>query len=320
MDDGRPESRRWPTADVRPHRDVGVLGATSFVGRRVLAVAADAGWHVRAFSRRMAAVAEGTADAASCGRAAAVEWHVLDGGLASARGPVFHWLSLCPLWALASRLDWLESRGVGRLVAVSSTSRFTKIASPDPEERRQAEALATAEQGVLAWASRRGVRVTILRPTLVYDGRHDRNVAVIAAFIRRRGWFPILRPATGLRQPLHVDDLAAACVAALTTDPRCDAYDLSGGESLTYRDLVTRIFHALGLPPRFVAVPMWAARAGLPLLGLLRRVRVSPAVFLRMNEDLVFDHAPAAHDLGFRPRCFTLASDSLSSSDHRRPD
>lgn len=314
MNHGRMDSGHGGHDRAGLPRALGVLGATSFVGRRLLPLAAAAGWTVRAYSRRP------FAGAASV-RSAAVDWAVLDQPHRETPGPIPCWVSLCPLWVLPERLAWLERRGVKRLVAVSSTSRFTKAGSSDPQERETAAALAAAERAVLDWAVDRGVRATILRPTLVYDGRNDRNVAAVAAFIRRRGWFPVLRPATGLRQPVHVDDVAAACLSALPAEPTLDAYDLSGGETLPYREMVSRVFRSLGKPPRLVAVPVWAVRAAIPLARMLPGFAgISPAVFLRMNEDLVFDHADAARDLGFRPRSFTLTSDDDSPSAGPLPD
>lgn len=214
-------------------------------------------------------------------------------------------VALCPIWGLVDRLPHLAARGVRRLVAVSSTSRHSKAVSPDAVERAVAVQLATAEEAVGRWAEVHGARVTILRPTLLYDGVHDRNVTTIAAFIRRTGWFPLVGAGCGLRQPLHADDLAACCVAALEAPDVGACYDVSGGETLTYREMVCRIFAAVGLPPRFVRVPRWAVQVALPAVSrLLRRRDISIAAFDRMDESLVFDHAPAAQDLGFAPRGF----------------
>lgn len=318
MNHGRIESGRGAPGRAAPDGSLGVLGATSFVGRRLLPLATSAGWSVRAFSRRR--VARNDAAEGPSGRAA-VEWTVLDDEAGSASGAIASWVSLCPLWVLPGRLGWLERHGVKRLVALSSTSRFTKVGSYDAKERETAVALAAAEQAVFDWAADRGVKATVLRPTLVYDGRSDRNVAAIAAFIRRWGWFPILPPAMGLRQPVHVEDVAAACLSALTAEPPLAAYDLSGAETLPYRELVARVFRSLGKQPRFVAVPAWVVRAAAPLLRMLPRyAEISPAVFLRMNEDLVFDHADAARDLGFRPGSFTLPMDDGPPADGSRPD
>jgi hypothetical protein len=42
--------------------------------------------------------------------------------------------------------------------------------------------------------------------------------------------------------------------------------------------------------------------------------RLTPAMAKRMNEDLVFDHAPAVRDFGFAPTPFRVQIDDLLPS------
>jgi nucleoside-diphosphate-sugar epimerase len=261
---------------------VGVLGATSFVGRALVPRLEQQGWRVVPFSRRnLPPVASDE--------------------------PIPFWVALCPIWAVPEHFSRLEAHGARRLVALSSTSRFTKNASADASEREVAQRLASAEEAVQDWGKAHHVTTTVLRPTMIYDGVHDRNIALVASAIRRRGWFPLVGRAEGLRQPVHVDDVAAACAAALTAGSLASAYELSGAEALSYREMVGRVFAALGLPPRFVTLPRWAVRLALPVLRLLPAFRgLSVAMFDRMNDDLVFDHSAAARDLGFEPRPFRM--------------
>lgn len=141
---------------------------------------------------------------------------------------------------------------------------------------------------------------------MIYDGLHDRNVAAIASFIRRSGFFPVAGAAKGLRQPVHADDVAAACQAAIATEGLRDTYELSGGETLTYREMVERIFVWLDRHPRLVTIPLPLIRAAAPLVSWLRQLEHLPAMAARMNVDLVFDHDAARRDFGFRPRPFAL--------------
>ena len=265
-----------------PARTGGILGDTSFVGRAILPRLEQSGCRVIGISRRN--VASMPPDE-----------------------PIPEWIALCPIWVLPEHFSRLESAGCRRLVALSSTSRFTKQRSTSPAERAVASRLVAAEEAVLAWAGSRSVTATILRPTLIYDGSADRNITTIVGFIRRFGFFPLLGEARGLRQPVHVDDVAAACLAALSVVSPQPAYDISGGEVLSYRSMLERVFAGLGKPPRLLSLPGWLIRGAMPLVTALPRYRhLSPAMFERMNEDLVFDHAAAARDLGFSPRPFTL--------------
>jgi nucleoside-diphosphate-sugar epimerase len=298
---------------------VGVLGATSLVGRPLLRRLAAAGRRVVACSRRAAVHA--APDPTLHGSPDVVTWRVT-GTAGSPDGrpstlpdeqPDEHiadWVALCPMWALPEHSAWLESLGVERIVAVSSQSLVTKRSSPHAVEREVAARLATAEAAVVAWAAARGITLCILRTTMIYDGIADGNVAAIAAFLERpplgiRGFFPVCGPAGGLRQPVHADDVAAACGAALDHPAPAPIYAISGGEALPYRTMVERIGQARGCPVRTVAIPRAVWRVAEAVARRLGRARsLPPGAASRMNVDLSCDHGAAARDLQFRPRSF----------------
>jgi len=192
------------------------------------------------------------------------------------------------------------------VVAIGTTSRFTKLESAVASERRMVADQSAAEDDLVRCCERAGVLWTLLRPTLVYDGIHDRNVAFVAACIRRFGCFPVVGAGQGKRQPLHAEDLALACVDVISksaTENR--AYNLSGGETLSYRQMVERVFDAYDLKPRILTVPPIALRAAIATLRMLPRFRyLNKAMVFRMEEDLVFDQSDAVTDFGFAPRRF----------------
>ncbi|MBU2621101.1 MAG: NAD-dependent epimerase/dehydratase family protein, partial [Proteobacteria bacterium] len=214
---------------------------------------------------------------------------------------------------LPEYFSMLSLYGVKHIVAISSTSRFTKSISSDPTEQALAERLADSEERLIAWAKTKDVTWTILRPTLIYGLGSDKNISVIARFIRRFAFFPFLGAARGLRQPIHVHDVASSCLAALNEGKAINrSYNLSGGETLTYREMVGRIFSAMGKSPRFVTFPLWTFRMAVAFLRVLPRFRhLSAAMAERMNQDLVFDHEDACRDLGFSPLPFLLTREDL---------
>jgi nucleoside-diphosphate-sugar epimerase len=207
----------------------------------------------------------------------------------------------------------IEAAGARRVVVLSSTSRFTKVGSGDMAEQATAAQLIDGEARLQAWAQSRGIEWVILRPTLIYGLGRDKNINEIACFIRRFGFFAVLGEAKGQRQPIHAEDVAGACLAALQgSGVRNRSYNISGGETLTYREMVARIFTALGRRPRALTVPLWAFRLAVSILRFLPRYRQWSAVMAeRMNRDLVFDHTEAVRDLGFKPRAFKLTAEDL---------
>lgn len=211
------------------------------------------------------------------------------------------------IWLLPNHLDALHARGVRRIVAFSSTSIFVKGQSSNAGERDLVARMMAAEAEVAARCEALGIVWTVLRPTLVYGLGIDRNVSRAAGFIQRFGVYPLATAATGLRQPVHADDLAAAALAALESPAAAGrSYELGGGEVLGYREMIGRIFDALGRRRRFVAIPgleILAAVAGF----VLRRPEVTAEMVRRMRRDLVCDNGPAARDLSYRPRRFLAA-------------
>lgn len=247
----------------------------------------------------------------------AIKFSRKDDGLAPLDGPAPQhiplWISLMSIYALPDYFAMLSGYGVRRIVCLSSTSVFTKTQSSDPAETALAAQFVESERRLIAWAEANDIEWIILRPTLVYGGGRDLNVSEIARFISRFGFFPLLGAGKGLRQPVHTQDVAFACCRALTGKACANrAYNISGGETLTYRDMVNRIFAGLGRVPRILTVPYWAFAVAVRAAKVLPRFRaLSPAMAQRMNQDMIFDHAEAAQDLGFQPRPFRPGRDDL---------
>lgn len=273
-----------------PH-DILLLGATGLVGRAVLAAAPE----------RVVAVSRSPHRGERSPRWLAADLY---------RDPIPFAgetvISAGPLDGLVAWLGRDGPRGLKRIVALSSTSVHTKQDSADPAERALAARLRDAEALLIAWCASRGVRWTLLRPTLIYDDAFDGALGRFVAIARRIGAVALPSDARGLRQPVHAADVAGAMRAALVREAARDhAYDLPGGETLDYRRMVARTLaiaapgaRVLALPPRLFSIAAPAARR-LPALAAL-----TPEVLARMREDLVFDAGPAARDLGHAPRGF----------------
>jgi nucleoside-diphosphate-sugar epimerase len=259
---------------------------------------AAAGHHLHAVSR---APRENTSD---------VTWFGADleqaRALAGAAVGCFAVVHLAPVWRLPAHLEELAGAGVKRVVAFSSTSRFGKLSSGDPVEQALVRRLVEAEQALEQGCAQYDLCLTLLRPTLIYGSGRDQNVSSIARVVRRLGFFPIAGAGSGLRQPVHAEDLAEAVCAVLESTATCGrSYNLSGGETLSYRQMVERIATSVGRRPRVLPLPLVPLRLLLRVLGLLPHFRyVKPEMADRMNQDLVYDHGDAVRDFGYSPRFF----------------
>ncbi len=294
---------------------IGLLGATSLIGECLIPLLGD-GWDVIAFSRKNSKQGVDHIVWRQLGTALAhcPPQEEKEAGTHSIQNEkIPFWICVAPIWVLPEYFIMLETYGVRRVVVLSSTSRFTKADSSDPDEHKTAAKLAACEERLRLWAESNGIEWVILRPTLIYGRGKDKNIAEIARFICRFGFFPLLGQAVGLRQPVHAEDVAAACAAALVSPMAANnAYNLSGGETLPYREMVDRVFLALNRRVHLLTVPLGFFRFALVCLRLLPRYRHwSAAMAERMNQDLVFDHKEASRDLNFAPRPFRLAAKDM---------
>ncbi len=268
-----------------------VLGASSLVGRFLVPLAREAEQEVISLGRSASDPASLRADLTASDLAD----HLPRADLVYA---------CCSIWLVPGALEALAAKGLSRLIAFSSTSRFTKAASPHAAERAVAEKLARAEDAVIAFCQARGIYWTILRPTLIYAEGLDQNISRLAGLIKRIGLAPIAGAGLGQRQPVHAADLAAIAVRASQADTANNkAYDLPGGETLTYRAMVERVFVGMGRRPRIISVPLGLWQAGLMLASPVLP-GATGAMGARMAENLVFDASAAKTDLDWQPRAF----------------
>jgi nucleoside-diphosphate-sugar epimerase len=285
--------------------NTGLLGANSLVGECVIPRLSKEGRHTVAFSRHLP----------NGNTKAGVTWLRLSDSLSAPPEvrPIKDWLCVAPIWVLPQYFGMIEACGARRVVALSSTSLFVKNDSSDHGEQHIARRLAEGEQALRAWAEAHGIEWVILRPTLIYGRGRDKNLTEIVCFVRRWGFFPLLGEAKGLRQPVHAEDIAAACVSALTVPAAANrTYTISGGETLPYREMVCLVFAAVGIVPHLVKIPRWMFQVAVAVVHLVPRYRHWTVEMAdRMNRDLVFDHGDAARDLGFSPRSFMLSPEDL---------
>ena len=207
-------------------------------------------------------------------------------------------ISLGPLDAFAAWLEHARQPSLRRVIALSSMSAESKRDSADPAERALAARLRAAEAGVMETCAERGIAATIFRPTLIYGAGSDRSLAPIARFARRWHVLPLPLGATGLRQPVHAADLAAACAAVLDNPvTHGKTYELGGGEALPFRTMLLRLRAGAGGYVLPVPVPRVLAR-------IWPGARVGSAALARLHDALLADNTAAMRDFGYAPRAF----------------
>ena len=190
------------------------------------------------------------------------------------------------------------------LVCFSSTSKFTKNSNDTPWLSGLVAALDKGEDEIMKSASLYGFTVNILRPTLIYGLGLDINIVAIARFIRHYKVFPVYKNGKGLRQPVHVEDLASAVISLFHMEkPQSKNYNLSGGEVLSYRDMVKRIFVTMKQYPIIVNTMFFPQL--IELAGKIgANIAVTKDVAINMGKDFTFSFEEAQQDFNYLPRGF----------------
>jgi nucleoside-diphosphate-sugar epimerase len=287
-----------PTSLAADDRSL-VIGATGLVGGHILRDLLRAGQRPMALSRSPRSAAD-------------VDWFCGDlGKPETLKFPPFT-LMYCTADAilLAEALPLLLHPRLRRIVVFSSTSVMTKIDSEVAAERELLTRLAEAELKIAAACEQARVEWTILRPTLIYEAGRDTNITPLSRLIRRFGFMPLVGGGCGLRQPVHAEDLAMGAVAAASSPPAANKfYSLPGGETLTYSEMIGRVFDGMQLPRRTIPIPVLVWKAAFMIAKRLFP-GANVAMGTRMAKDMVFDATPAIQDFGWKPRAFHPVFDS----------
>lgn len=210
-----------------------------------------------------------------------------------------------PIWLLPKHLASLNKLGVERMIVFSSTSVISKANSANSAEQALVTQLRRSEQELNEFCSKHAIALTILRPSMIYGYGRDQNVSHIANFIKRFGCFLLVGNASGLRQPVHADDLVNACLNIITNERTfAKTYNLAGAEAFTYRELIELIFAALGRRKRILSIPLFIFRPALILAAKVTRFSYTPEMADRMMQDLDYDYSDARRDFAYQPSRF----------------
>jgi uncharacterized protein YbjT (DUF2867 family) len=228
-----------------------------------------------------------------------VEWRTADALDPESLRPALHgvetlvWTPILRL--LPPCLPVIEASGVRRAVMVSSAGVHTRLPSAGAQAKRDAEAR----------LARTGLSWTVVRPTMIYGNRRDRNLTRVLDWFERCPVFPMFGDGNALMQPIHIADVVEALVGAIERPQSAGrTYDLGGAAPLTFRELLTTAAAAVGVRARLVPVPLGLARGVVRLAGRLGVRALAEEQVLRLAEDKAVDTGPARRDLGVDPMPF----------------
>ena len=189
-----------------------------------------------------------------------------------------------------------EQAGVRRAIFVSTTAIFTSLDAKSKAIRTEAERLIISSQ----------LEYTIIRPTMIYGTERDRNMCRLIRFINRSPIIPIPGSGKYLQQPVYVEDVADAIIAALSVPKAVrQIYNIAGAMPLEYNAIIEEICKLLGKRRLVIHLPVNLAIIGVTVSQKIPGLpKFTVEQVLRLNENKAFDIEMAKKDLGFNPLSF----------------
>lgn len=233
-------------------RVLGVTGATGYVGSAVLAAAAVHGWCVVSLGRRPVSGANlaevlGHREADLAQPPAADLVDGLDAVLHLAAVTDDHAAPADAELRFATALAQSCAARGQRLLFVSSQT----AAAPSSRYGRTKAAI---ERAVLPLGA------VVVRPGMVYGGAPSGLYGLLVSLVRKLPLLPDLRPRPRV-QPIHVEDLAAALLAALDDDGLRGQTLTLAGPPVSFRTFLSTIArHRLRVRRAWIPVPVSALR------------------------------------------------------------
>jgi len=190
--------------------------------------------------------------------------------------------------------------GVRRLVHMSALG--ANPSSPYPYLRSKGKGQAIVAES--------GIAHVVLRPSLLF-GEGDDFFPRLAFSLR----FPVVPvPGDGRSrfQPVHVDDIAQALVAALERTDIAGVHEVGGAELVTYDEMLAETMRGTGKRRPTIHLPVPLMKPPALVMGL---VMADPPVTVDQLDLLAVDNTPRQNALepvfGVRPRPFRGALDYL---------
>ena len=192
--------------------------------------------------------------------------------------------------------------GVKRIICVHTTGIFSKF-------RIASEEYMIIENKIKEILAKNNIKMTILRPTMIYGDICDRNMSKFIKMVDRFRIIPVINHGNSLIQPVNARDLGKAYydVLMMHEEKAKSEYILSGDKPITILEALKLISDNLGKKTIFISFPLGF---GVFLARTLKALTFGKVDYVekvqRMSEDRSFSHLEATLDFGYKPEPFEI--------------
>ncbi|MGB9082948.1 MAG: complex I NDUFA9 subunit family protein [Desulfuromonadaceae bacterium] len=194
--------------------------------------------------------------------------------------------------ATEAMLEVTRKSGIRRYLQMSALGARPAAVSAYHRSKWSAEELVRGSS--LDW--------TIFRPALIF-GPHDSFINMLAAQLRLAPFMPVIGSGSYRLQPIHADDVAHCFALALKMPETIgQAYELCGGDRLSYDELLDVIARAMGkVPPMKPHLPLGLMKLMVPFMQKIPQFPITMDQLQMLLEESICS-GEWQQTFGFEPR------------------
>lgn len=307
--------------------NVFVTGGSGFIGGRLIERLAREENDVRALARSESAAGRVAALGADAVRGDLQDREALAEGVANAQ-IVFHLAAHLGEWGprddfergnvegTRNMLEVCEQAGVRRFVHCGTEAalmageplvQVDETAPLRPDSRAAYPATKAKAEQLVRDASAPGFETVVLRPRFVW-GRGDTTLLPEMVATVEAGKWAWVGGGRNVTETTHVDNVVEGLVLAATRGQPGEAYFVTDGEPVVFREFVTEMLRTQGVEPPDRSLPAWTAaplaRVAETAWKLLPLSGDPPMTTLRswlLTQECTIDISKARRDLGYKP-------------------
>ncbi len=223
---------------------------------------------------------------------------------------------------------FIYSGTVAAVIAGGPLRSVDETAPLRPDSRVPYAATKAMAELAVRDANDNGFTTVVVRPWYVWGAGDNKFLPAIVE-AARSGRFAWIGGGEQLTDVVHVDNFIEGLLLAARKGRGGEAYFVTDGEPVVFREFVTALLHTQGLEAPNRSIPTWAAsalaaahetfRRAVPLPGLSAVIRLAYWVW---SQECTIDISKARRELGYRPvksRAEGLAELRAAAEDNDRP-
>tara|TARA_B100000886_G_scaffold318147_1_gene257946 strand:- start:4491 stop:5387 length:897 start_codon:yes stop_codon:yes gene_type:complete len=146
--------------------------------------------------------------------------------------------------------------------------------------------------------SKNKTKYYILRSTMIWGDKQDKNINVISKFICKYHFFPLSSKCNGMRSPVHFKDLSAIIFLLINyaDSKNYRIFDIHGNENITYQEIINLfiknkkikgIYFSVKIPYLFILSIAFILNL-FPSCFFLKKVKGIVGALLRQKDNLIY--------------------------------